>query len=473
MSDVDAADLVFLSISEASELVSSRQLSPVEIIDAHLRRIEATDGELNSFITLLAEESKGAAQAAEREIASRGHRGPLHGLPIGLKDLYYTKGIRTTIGSKIMGEFVPDFDAAVTERFRAAGAIVIGKLQMHEFALGATSENPHYGPAHNPWNTGRMTGGSSGGSGSAVAAGQCMGALGSDTGGSVRIPASLCGIVGLKPTFGRVSRYGVYPLSWSFDTVGPMTRTVRDAGLVLNAIAGHDSRDPSSARRPEEDFVEGIDEGVDGLRVGIPREYFFDRVDPEVAGSVRDAAAVLEGLGASVDEVSIPALEHTIPISTPISQAEAAQVHEEHLRERADDIDVNVRNRLLQGALMSATDYIKAHRARAVYNAQMAEAFERSDFLIAPTCPMGAPRLGESTIRMGGVAESTLALLSRLTRPFNICGSPTVSVPCGFTADGTPIGVQIAGRPFEDAAVLRVAHAYEQATEWHKRRPPI
>ncbi len=470
---MDPSELVFLSIADAAELVAGRQLSPVEIVDAHLRRIDATDGALNSFITLLRDESMAAAREAEGAIGSGGYIGPLHGLPIGLKDLYYTKGIRTTMGSKIMGEFVPDADAAVTERFHAAGAIVIGKLQMHEFALGATSENPHYGPAHNPWDTGRMTGGSSGGSGSAVASGQCMGALGSDTGGSVRIPASLCGIVGLKPTFGRVSRYGVYPLSWSFDTVGPMTRTVRDAALVLNAIAGHDSRDLSSSRRPTEDFAERLEDGISGVRIGIPREYFFEKTEPQVTDSVREAASVLEGLGASVDEVSIPVLEHSQTISTPISQAEASQIHTEHLRDRAHDIGADVRGRLYQGALIPATDYIKAQRARTVYNARMAEAFQRFDALIAPTCPVGAPELGERTVQVGDVAEPTLALLSRLTRPFNVSGVPTVSLPCGFTSYGVPIGLQIAGRPFEDAAVLRIAHAYEQATEWHKRRPPI
>ena len=470
---MDPSELVFLSIADAAELVAGRQLSPVEIVDAHLRRIDATDGALNSFITLLRDESMAAAREAEGAIGSGGYIGPLHGLPIGLKDLYYTKGIRTTMGSKIMEEFVPDADAAVTERFHAAGAIVIGKLQMHEFALGATSENPHYGPAHNPWDTGRMTGGSSGGSGSAVASGQCMGALGSDTGGSVRIPASLCGIVGLKPTFGRVSRYGVYPLSWSFDTVGPMTRTVRDAALVLNAIAGHDSRDLSSSRRPTEDFAERLEDGISGVRIGIPREYFFEKTEPQVTDSVREAATLLEGLGASVEEVSIPVLEHSQTISTPISQAEASQIHTEHLRDRAHDIGADVRGRLYQGALIPATDYIKAQRARTVYNARMAEAFQRFDALVAPTCPVGAPQLGERTVQVGDVAEPTLALLSRLTRPFNVSGVPTVSLPCGFTSYGVPIGLQIAGRPFEDAAVLRIAHAYEQATEWHKRRPPI
>ena len=468
-----SSGLVFLSISEAAELIASKKLSPVELIDAHLNRIDGADERLNSFITLLRKESLSAAREAEQAIASGGYLGPLHGIPIGLKDLYYTKGIHTTIGSKILRDFVPEFDAAVTERFKDAGAIIIGKLQMHEFAMGASSENPHDGPAHNPWDTGRVTGGSSGGSGAAVAAGLCMGALGSDTGGSVRIPAALCGIVGLKPTFGRVSRHGVYPLSWSLDTVGPMTRTVRDSALVLNTIAGHDHRDPSSSRRPSEDFTAMLDRDIRGTRVGIPREYFFDLIDPQVAEAMHKAAGVLGELGATVDEVSITALDHSLTISGTILQAEAAEVHADHLRDKPGDIGEDVRARLYQGALTLATDYIKSQRARTVFNRQIAGALERFDVLLAPTCPIGAPRIGEGSVQVGTKTVPALTLLSNLTRPFNICGVPVVSVPCGFTNSAMPIGVQIAGRPFEEATVLRVAHAYEQATDWHTRRPSL
>ena len=256
-------DLVFLSIAEAAGLIESRQISPVELTRAHLQRIEATEPVLNSFITLLAGESLKCARIAEGEIARGEYRGPLHGIPIGLKDLYYTRGIRTTMGTKVLRHFVPSYDAAVTERFSRAGAILLGKLQMHEFALGATSVNPHDGPARNPWNPSRITGGSSGGSAASVAAGQCMATLGSDTGGSIRLPAALCGIVGLKPTFGRISRHGVYPLAWSLDTVGPMTRRVRDTALVLNALAGHDPRDPSSADVPVPDFTDAMEDGIE------------------------------------------------------------------------------------------------------------------------------------------------------------------------------------------------------------------
>ena len=466
-------DAVFLTISEAARLIAAGDLSPVELVDAHLRRIEETDGRLNSFITLLGDEAMAAAARAEQALAAGKRPGPLHGIPVGLKDLYDVAGVPTTVGSRILREFVPQRDAAVTERFEEAGAIILGKLQLHEFALGATSVNPHDGPAHNPWDADRVTGGSSGGSGSAVAAGQCMVALGSDTGGSIRIPSALCGIVGLKPTFGRVSRRGVYPLSHTLDTVGPMTRTVRDAALVLNVIAGHDPEDSSSSRRPVEDYAAGLEQGVAGMRIGIPEEYFFDLIDPEVEKTVLQAARTLESLGASVDRVSIPAFEHAIPISGTILLAEAAAVHIDRLRRCPDDIGADVRARLTQGALTSAVDYIKAQQARTVFNRRVADAMRDFDLLLAPTAPVAAPRIDEASVEIDGVSTGVLALLPRLTRGFNICGVPVVSVPCGFTEAGMPIGMQLAGRPFEEAAVLRAAHAYEQATAWHRRRPPI
>ena len=468
-----ANDLHYLTISEAATLIESKQLSPVELVSAHLDRIEQTDERLNSFITLLAEEAAAAASSAESEIQGGEYRGPLHGIPIGLKDLYFTKGIRTTVGSKIMRDFVPDYDAAVTERFHDAGAILMGKLQMHEFALGATSENPHDGPAHNPWDTTRITGGSSGGSGSAVAAGQCMAALGSDTGGSIRIPASACGIVGHKPTFGRVSRRGVFPLANSLDTVGPMTRSVRDAAIVMNAIAGYDERDQSSANRSDEDFTRLLGQNISGLRIGLPQDYFYDMIDDEVRAAVQQAAKTLEALGAHVEECSIPALNDSISISGTILLTEAAEIHLDNLRERADDFGSDVRGRLEEGAMTPAVSYIAAQRARAEFNREIAEAMRTYDILLAPTTALGAPNLGERVVDVGGVQEAKLAIMPRLTRPHNICGIPTVSVQCGFTSEGLPIGMQLAARPFEDALALQVAYAYEQAAEWHTRHPVI
>ena len=468
-----SADLYYLTIRAASELIAARRLSPIELVRAHLDRIEVTDGKLNSFITLLADEAMKYAWAAEDEIQSGEYKGPLHGIPVGLKDLYYTKGVRTTIGSKVMADFVPDYDATVTERFREAGAVLLGKLQMHEFALGGTSENPHYGPAHNPWDTERITGGSSGGSGSSVAAGQCMAALGSDTGGSVRIPSCLCGIVGFKPTFGRVSRRGVFPLSWSYDTVGPMTRTVMDAALVLNAIAGYDPRDPSSADRPPEDFTATVGQEIAGVRIGLPREYFFDMLEPGVRESVAEAARALEGLGAAVEEVSVPMLELGPAISRGILNAEAAEIHMDVLRDRPEDLDPAVRTRLETGVLTPAVDYVRAQRARRVFARQVAAAFKQVDVIMTPTCPIAASKIGDTTVQVGDATEAVLAIIARLTLPFNISGSPTITVPCGFTSTGLPIGLQLAGRLFDEATVLRVAHAYEQATDWHTRRPPL
>ena len=470
---VASTDLFFLTIAEASQLIQSGALSPVELVRAHLGRIRDTDDRLNSFVTLLASESEAAAATAEREIAEGSYRGPLHGIPIGVKDLYYTRRVRTTIGSTIMGDHVPDYDAAVVERFADAGAVLMGKLQMHEFALGPTSENPHHGPARNPWNTDRVTGGSSGGSGSSVASGQCMAALGSDTGGSVRIPSALCGIVGLKPTFGLVSRYGVFPLAYSEDTVGPMTRTVRDAALVMNVIAGPDSRDPSSSGRPASDYTALLGADISGMRVGVPREHFFDVLADGAGGSFEEASKVLEGLGASVEAVSLPMLEDVVAIAVVITAVEALEVHLPRLRDRAEEYDPEVRARLELGAVIPGSQYVTAQRARAAFSEQVDQTLERVDVLITPTCPLGAPGIGYKTVEIGGATVDRGNLLPKLTRPFNLYGGPAVSVPCGFDSDGMPLGLQIAGRHFDEARVLQVAHAFEQATPWHRRRPGL
>ena len=470
MSPVDTRSL---SIAEAARLIARGELSPIELVDAHLERISTTDDRLNSFITVLEPQARSAAEKAETRIRSGQPIGPLHGIPIGLKDLYYTKGVRTTIGSSIMGGFVPDYDATVVSRFLDAGAIIIGKLQMHEFASGATSANIHHGPARNPWDTERVSGGSSGGSGTGVAAGQVMAALGTDTGGSVRIPAALCGIVGLKPTFGRISRHGVYPLSWSFDTVGPMTRTVRDTALVMNVIAGHDPNDPYSSRQPTPDFTETLGRGVDGLRVGIPREHFFEILDPGCESAMREGVKVLEGLGASVEEVSIPLLENILSIGQAISGPEAAEIHLENLRHNVEEMDPQVSSRLAAGLLEPAIYYVRAQRARRAFNRQVAAAFESVDVLLTPAAPIPAPKIGQEVSTVRGEKHSTLQILARMTRPFNVSGSPTITVPCGFSSDRLPFGLQIAGRMFDEGTVLRAAYAYEQATGWHTRRPPI
>jgi aspartyl-tRNA(Asn)/glutamyl-tRNA(Gln) amidotransferase subunit A len=306
-----------------------------------------------------------------------------------------------------------------------------------------------------------------------VAAGLCIAALGTDTGGSIRIPSSLCGVVGMKPTFGRVSRYGVFPLSWSMDTAGPFARSVRDAAILLKAVAGHDSRDPSSAELAAEDFERELGGDIRGVRVGLPQQYFFDDLDPEVESAVHGAARLCERLGAIVQPVSIPVFEQAMAIFSPILLSEAATIHLDNLRLRPTDFDPEVRTRLEMGALMPAPAYLQAQRARSVYNRRIVEAMQGLDLLLTPTTPTPAPRIEEKVVTVAGKSEPPLALLPRLTRPFNLCGLPTVSIPCGFSSGGLPIGLQLTGRAYDDSTVLRIAHVYEQATEWHRSRPPL
>ncbi len=464
-------DLWDLSIGTAATMIRAKEITPIELVESHLKRIEETEDQLNSFITIMADEAIDSAKKATDIIFKRKEIGHLHGIPIGLKDLYDTAGIKTTAGSMIYRDRIPNEDASVVTKLKGEGAIIIGKLQMHEFALGSTSINPHHGPARNPWDRSRITGGSSGGSASSVASGQCKGALGTDTGGSIRIPSGLCGIVGLKPTFGRVSRSGVFPLSWTMDTVGPMTRTVEDSALLLNVLAGFDPQDPGSANVPSENFASDIAGGIEGVKIAVPQEYFYDIIDDEVSKAVQATQEVFIGLGATVEPIKIPALEHSLAISGTIMLAEAASVHDFNLREKPGEIGDDVRLRLTQGALTSASDYIKAQRARTEFNQQIKEALNKFDVLLSPTVPVGAPKINEQTITVGNLHQPTLSLLPRLTRPHNICGIPTISIPCGFTQQKTPIGIQIGGRAFDEKLVLRVAHAYESATDWGQSKP--
>ncbi|MBI4233727.1 MAG: Asp-tRNA(Asn)/Glu-tRNA(Gln) amidotransferase subunit GatA [Chloroflexi bacterium] len=466
-------DLTRLTIVEAARLIEKKALSPVELVGASLERIQRLNPKLNAYLTVMADSAMQAAQQAEREIQQGRYRGPLHGIPVSLKDLYYTRGVRTTAGSRIMADFVPDYDATVTTRLREAGAVIVGKAHMHEFAMGATTNNPHYGPCHNPWKLDRIPGGSSGGSGAAIAARTDLASLGSDTGGSIRLPAAVCGVVGLKPTYGRVSRHGVVPLSWSLDHAGPLTRTAADAALVLQAIAGHDPKDSSSADIPVSDYPRALDGNIKGLRVGIPREYFWDELDPDVEQAVRRAIGVLGELGCAVEEVSLPTMPYAAAAGSLISWAEAATFHERWLRTRAGDYGVDVRNRLEQASMELAVHYIKAQRVRRQITEELVKALQRVDVLVAPTAPIPAPRIGATTIQVRGVSTDVLLLLSKLTRPFNLSGQPAVSVPCGFSRDGLPVAFQVAGRHFDEATVLKVADAYQRATDWHARVPPL
>ncbi len=461
------ADLHRLSISEAAALIKERKLSPVELTQACLDRIDRLQPQLNAFITLTADDAVKTAREAEAEIARGDHRGPLHGIPIALKDLFDVSGVPTTAGSKILAGNIAAADSASAARLRDAGAVILGKLNLHEFAYGATGVNPHFGACRNPWDTERICGGSSSGSGSAVAAGLCFAALGTDTGGSIRIPASLCGIAGLKPTFGRVSRRGVVPLSWSLDHVGPMTRSVADCAIVLQAIAGHDPLDASSANEAVPDYSESLETGIEGLRAGVPRELFFDNLDPEVEGPVRAAIKTLEGLGARVTEIGLPYITEIPGGLTAIMLPEALAYHQKWMAERPNDYGDDVRYRLELGATYLAVHYVQAQRLRERAVAAWRErVFDKVDLIVTPTTAAAASRIGESDLSV------TFGLI-RNTNPINFLGLPALSVPCGFTAAGLPVGMQLIGRWFEEATVLRASFAYEQATDWHERRPPL
>jgi len=470
---MDRLELCYLSAGQLSKLIQSREVSPVEVIDAHLHRIEGTETVLNSFITLLPEQAREAAQRAEHQIQLGHYRGPLHGIPVGLKDLFNTAGVRTTSGSRIFDNFIPGEDCTVATRFQQAGAILLGKLNMHQFAYGPTGENLDYGHMHNPWNPEMVSGGSSGGSGSAASAGQCTITMGSDTGGSVRIPAALCGIVGLKPTYGLVSRHGLTPLSWSLDHPGPLVRTVEDAAITLNAIAGYDPKDIASCRSEIPDYTAALTRDVKGLRIGVPKEYLEAPLDTEVAQAVQDALSTLADLGAIISQISFPSFEQSQAISGTILMAEAAAYHRDLLAKDGDKLNPPVRLRLEGGLFISAADYLRAQQGRMLFNRETKRLLEQVDLLAGPTEPVTAPKILAPQVQAGDQTIGTTAALTQYTRPYNITGSPAISIPCGFSTSGMPIALQLAGRSFDEPTVLRAAHAYEQATQWHKRRPPI
>ena len=470
---VDEIEICFMSAGQLGPLLKSGELSPVEVVEAHMARIRATEPVLNSFITLLPDEALTAARQAERDIRAGRYRGPLHGIPVGLKDLFNTAGVRTTSGSRIFDNYVPAQDCTVAARFSEAGAILLGKLNMHQFAYGPTGENPDYGHMHNPWNPDLVSGGSSGGSGSATAAGQCTITTGSDTGGSIRIPAALCGIVGLKPTYGRVSRHGLTPLAWSMDHPGPMVRTVEDAAIAMNVIAGYDPQDVASANVPVPDYTTSLTGDIQGLRIGVPRQYLEAPLDPEVRQHVNDAIAELESLGAEVREVEFPEFDDAAAISTTMLMAEATACLRDLLASDGSRLYEPVRLRLEAGLFISAADYLRAQQGRAIFDRAARRLLEDVDLLAGPTEPVTAPPLLQQQVLAGEREIGTIAALTQYTRPYNITGLPAISVPCGFSAEGLPIGLQLAGRPFDEETVLRAAHAYELATDWHTRRPPL
>jgi len=460
--------LASLSLAEAAERVRARKVSPVELTRACLTRIEALDRKLNAFITLTAESALAAARLAEDEIRRGGWRGPLHGIPLALKDLVDTRGVRTTAGSNVFKDRVPGEDAEIVRRLEASGAVLLGKLNMHEFAFGASTVVSAFGPVHNPWSLGRSAGGSSAGSAAAVAAGLCFGAIGSDTGGSIREPAAYCGIVGLKPTYGRVSTRGVVPLAWSLDHVGPMTRSVRDAASMLQALAGYDADDPASADLPLPDFAAAIGTNP-ALRLGLPRAPFYEALHPEIEAATRAALSVLATLGCREREVT---LDIGNEAALAVLRAEAYAYHEPMLADRAELYQPETLRRIRAGAEVTAAAYIAARRKLEVLRRGVRAVFETVDLVVTPTTPVPPPAIDELVADTAGLRAREIVML-RNTRPWNALGLPTISVPCGFTQDGLPIGLQITGAMGDEARVLALAHAYEQATDWHVRRPPV
>ncbi|CAM5691166.1 Amidase OS=Streptomyces alboniger OX=132473 GN=CP975_01275 PE=4 SV=1 [Streptomyces alboniger] len=447
-----------LTLAEASDAIRERRLSPVELVDAVLDRIERVEPRLHAYAAVAADRARRTARAAEREVAAGRHRGPLHGVPMGLKDLIDVAGMATSAGSEIRAGHRADSDSAVAERLDRAGAVLLGKTHTHEFAYGLTTPQ-----THNAWDQRRVAGGSSGGSAVAVAAGTATFALGTDTGGSIRVPASLNGVVGLKPTYGLVSRHGVTSLSWSLDHVGPITRTVEDASLVLSELAGHDPRDPASVPAPGGGRPpEGTD--LSGLRVGVPRNHYFDRVDPEVEAAVRAAVAQLAELGARLVEVEIPMAEYLQAVQWGLMVPEATAYHERSLRAAPGLYADDVRALLEAGELMSAGDYLRAQRARTLMRRAWADLLAGVDMIAAPTVPMTAALSGQETVTWpDGTVESVSDAYVRLSAPANITGVPALTIPVGQDAAGLPIGMQLLGSPFGEDVLLRAGHAYERS----------
>ncbi len=472
---MDAVDLCYLPLADVAELLRERAVSPVEVARAVLARAEHFQPTLNAFIHLDGDALLAGARQAEEVLARGPARGPLQGVPVSLKDLFDVAGQPTTAGSRIQAGQRPARDATIWARLRAAGALLIGKTNLHEFAYGATTVNPHYGPVRNPWRADRVAGGSSGGSAAAVAAGVGYASIGSDTGGSIRCPAALTGVTGLKPTYGRVSRAGAFPLSWALDHVGPLARTAYDCALVLDTIAGTDPADPTTLgveapRTAEALRLAGTD--LRGIRVGVLLGHRAAVVDPDVGGAFDRAVAELATLGAEVREVELPEERAALDAGLVVLLAEAAALHLPSLRERPGEYGLDVRAQLELGALVPAVDYIDAQRARRVLVRRLLERLAAVDVAVGPAVPLGAPPLEATTIRMGDRDADPTAVLLRLTRVFDVTGQPAVSVPCGFTAEGLPVGLQIVAQPWQESLALRVAHVYQQATDWHKRRPP-
>jgi len=449
-----------MTLADAVKLLARRETSPVELTETVLNRIDTLNEKMRVFITVTRDEALQSARKAEHELAA-GHTRPLQGVPVSVKDLYDTQGIRTTAGAKVFADRVPEQDAVAVKMLKDAGAVIVGKTNLHEFAYGVTTINPHYGTARNPWNPDRISGGSSGGSASAVALGLGFGSLGSDTGGSIRIPASLCGIVGLKPTYGRVSLRGVVPLSWSLDHAGPMAQTVQDVAMLFQVIDGEARKYPLAPLTGD----------IKGIRVGVPRTYFYERLAPEVDGAVGSALKNLEKSGARVFDVDLPRTAVQRGVWLQIASPEVYSFHEPYLKKNANLYSADIRGRIEAGRVLLSMDYVRAQRIRTLMQRECKSVFETVDVIVTPTTPIPAPRIDDVGKPWSSDPEKAATALTRFTRFFNIVGLPAISIPCGFTSEGLPIGMQIVGKPFDESTVLRVAYAYEQDAKWFERRP--
>lgn len=459
---MQTADLLQSNLTDLAGQIAQKQISPVELTQAAIQRIEMLNPQINAFLTVTAEAALEAAHKAETDILKGHYRGPLHGIPYGAKDLFCTKGIRTTCGSKILQDHISDMDATVIEKMRDAGAILVGKTHMHEFAFGVTNHNAHYGPASNPWDLERITGGSSGGSAAAVAAGCVPVALGSDTGGSIRIPAALCGLVGLKPTYGRVSKFGVYPLADSMDHVGPLARTVADAAAVLQAIAGVDSKDTTTVDRPVEDFSAALGGDLIGIRIGLCHDLEKEPIEPEIKTAVTAAIKVFETLGATVRPIEIPALDRAAALALLHLQAEAGSALAPYYQTRAADMDPMVKERLDEAVQLKAVDFVDAARYRQKVIRRFAEAFKSIDLLLTPATAVCAGKISDETVLIEGNKVPVGAAVTRYSRIYNFTGQPAMVLPCGLNQQGLPMAIQLVGRPWEEITVLKAAHLYQQ-----------
>jgi aspartyl-tRNA(Asn)/glutamyl-tRNA(Gln) amidotransferase subunit A len=456
-------ELTELTLSEAADLIEERKISPVDLTRACLDRIERLDPQLNCFVTLTAERALQEARTAEEAIGRGDYRGPLHGIPLAYKDLYETQGIRTTAGSKLLLDHVPDADCTAVAKLKDGGAICLGKLNLQQWALGVTNAESYFGPTHNPWDLNRITGGSSGGSGAALAAGLCFGSLGSDTGGSIRVPAALCGIVGLKPTFGRVSTKGVIPLSWSLDHAGPMARTVRDVALLLTYIAGYDTGDLNSANVPAYGFMEFLGADVRGWRIALAQDEFIATSDTEVLTAVHDAAKAFEKLGAQVTIIDFSQARHIREVSRIILHSDAAAFHRQRLQDTPDDFMPSLVPRLKRGLEHTAVEYVLAKREQQCIKQEFESFFANYDLMLMPTTPQAACLFD----------DPEAFELARFTAAFNLIGVPALSVPCGFTQSGLPIGLQLIAHHWDEARLLRAGYAYERMTDWNSNKPPL